>query len=187
MQDVPKETIIEASKGDMAAFRDLYNAVSGFVYNIVYRITNNEQDADEVTQDVFLKIYNKLGSFRFQSSFKTWIYRIAVNTAINAYRKRSREKEYTVEYNEDLEVTSDRNTPREETDKRSHEALLKTMLDMLNGDQRACVILKDIEGLKYEEIAKILGININTVRSRLKRAREALLTLKEKGVMQNGL
>ena len=91
MEDIPRDIIVRASEGDMEAFEKIYRHASDYIYNITYRITNNAQDAQEATQDTFLKIYDNLADFRFRSTFKTWAYRIAVNTALNTYKKRARE------------------------------------------------------------------------------------------------
>ena len=92
MQDIPKETLIKAQEGDLESFENIYKETSGFVYNVAFRIVNNKQDAEEVVQDVFLNIYHNLKNFRFQSSFKTWAYRITVNCAINYVKKTGRER-----------------------------------------------------------------------------------------------
>jgi len=187
MQDIPKDILTQASKGNVEAFEEIYRATSDFIYSVAHRITTNREDAQEVTQDVFLKIYKNLKSFRSQSSFKTWIYRIAANTAINAHKRRARELSRKVKYNDDIELKYTHDSTKETIDKESNEALVKSMLNILNPDQRACVVLKDIEGLSYKEIAEALKININTVRSRLKRAREALLNYRQEGMVDNEL
>ena len=183
MEGIPKDILIQASEGNVEAFEKIYRATSDFIYNVAYRITNHSEDAQEVTQDVFLKIYKNLKGFRFQSSFKTWIYRIAINTAINTYKRKSKELSRRVEYNDDIELKYAYNPTKESIDKGSNEELVKSMLNILNVDQRACVVLRDIEGLSYKEIADALNVNINTVRSRLSRARETLLTYRQRGVV----
>ena len=177
MQDIEKELIVRAGGGDMGAFREIYQRASGYVYTLAYRVVNTKHDAEEVTQDVFLKIHHSLGSFKFEASFKTWLYRIAVNTALNHAEKRSRVTTREVEeiFEDPATVTQPDATKRIEAGETEHQ--LKILLDQLNPDQRACIVLREIEGLDYQEIAMSLGININTVRSRLKRARETLMAL----------
>jgi len=177
MQQIERELITKAGEGDMGAFREIYQRASGYVYTLAYRVVNTKPDAEEVTQDVFLKIHHNLGSFKFESSFKTWLYRIAVNTALNHAKKRSRVTTREVE-----EVFEDPVTVTQPDAAKSIEAgetkdQLKVLLDQLNPDQRVCIVLREIEGLDYQGIASCLGININTVRSRLKRARETLMAL----------
>jgi RNA polymerase sigma-70 factor (ECF subfamily) len=177
MQEIERELITRAGGGDMGAFREIYQRFSGYVYTLAYRIVSTKHDAEEVTQDVFLKIHRSLGAFKFESSFKTWLYRIAVNAALNHAKKRSRVTMREVE-----EVFEDPATVTQPDASKGIEAReagqqLKILLDQLNPDQRACIVLREIEGLDYQGIARSLGTNINTVRSRLKRARETLLTL----------
>lgn len=171
----------------MGAFREIYQRASGYVYTLAYRVVNTKHDAEEVTQDVFLKIHHSLNSFKFEASFKTWLYRIAVNTALNHAKKRSRVTTHEVE-----EVFEDPATVTQPDAGRRLEAgetedQLKILLDQLNPDQRACIVLREIEGLDYQKIATNLGININTVRSRLKRARETLMALGRKEVASHGM
>jgi RNA polymerase sigma-70 factor (ECF subfamily) len=178
MEDIDKDILIRASQGDMQAFEDVYKASSSFVYNVAYRIVNNREDALEVAQEVFMIIYNKLKEFRFESSFKTWAYRITANYAINYAKKNSRAK--TVPFEESFGEGAVLSNAQANMDQEYQGQLVEKLLAELNPDQRACVVLRDIQGLSYEEIAQSLNININTVRSRLKRSREKLLSLREK-------
>ena len=188
MQNIDEKTILQAAEGDMKAFERVYRLSAGYIYTLAFRVTCNIEDAQEVTQDVFLKIHKNLKRFNFRSSFKTWAYRIAVNTALNLVRKRKKEREKIVVFENpaDLEnIAEDRMTPigREDTEEE-----VRGMLDALPPEQRACVVLRSIEGLEYKEIARVLDININTVRSRLKRAREKLLLWRrEEEVQPDGL
>ena len=177
MEDIGKDILIRASQGDMQAFEDVYKASSSFVYNVALRVVNNREDALEVAQEVFMIIYHKLKDFRFESSFKTWAYRITANYAINYAKKNSRAK--TVPFEESFGEGSVESEAHAQIDQEHHGQLVEKLLKELNEDQRACVVLRDIQGLSYEEIAQALGININTVRSRLKRAREKLLSMRK--------
>ena len=98
MDNITENIIIEASEGNTEAFESIYKEYSGFVYNVAYRVVNNIDEAQEITQEVFLTVYRKLKSFKFKSSLKTWVYRIAVNMAIDYARKRTREQDHTVLY-----------------------------------------------------------------------------------------
>ena len=175
MRDISRDVIIQASEGDMNAFERIYKSSSGFVYNVAYRIVNNRDDAEEVTQEVFLTIYRTLKGFRFQASLRTWIYRITVNSAINYSRKKPKKDNATAEYSEGLKRPGAHDELEEKIDKEHREKIVSSMLKILNPEQRACVVLRNIECLSYQEIAETLDININTVRSRLKRAREQLM------------
>jgi RNA polymerase sigma-70 factor (ECF subfamily) len=178
MENISDDLLARVAQGDSKAFEEVYKASSGFVYNVAFRVVNNTEDAREVTQEVFLIIYNKLKSFRFESSFKTWVYRITANYAINYAKKYARAK--TVPFDEDLCVGASPSEAESKIDKEHQSRIVEELLGEINPDQRACVVLRNIEGLSYEAIAQALNININTVRSRLKRAREKLLTLKKR-------
>ena len=179
IEDIQRVTIEQAQTGDIAAFERIYRAASGFVYSVALRITNNRQEAQEVTQDVFMKIYHNLKGFRFDSSFKTWVYRVAANTALNAYKKMSRDLNRRQDFDSIIDTQAvSVDTKKEIADRQERDeqkSRLESLLNMLNPDQRAAIVLREIQGLSYEDISKALNININTVRSRLKRARLALL------------
>lgn len=186
MQDISDDILAKAAQGDIESFEMIYKATAGFVYNVAFRVTGNRQDAEEVMQEVFLMVYHKLKSFRFQSSFKTWIYRVAANCAINYSKKMSKERKKTVEYDENLDALESPDEAGTKINREHHETMIHSLLKILNPDQRACVVLRNMEGLSYQEIAESLRININTVRSRLKRGREALLAM-GKEVIKNEL
>ena len=176
MEEIDKDTLIRASQGDRQAFEDVYKASSSFVYNVALRVVNNREDALEVAQEVFMVIYHKLKDFRFESSFKTWVYRVTANYAINFAKKSSRAK--TVPFEESFGEGAVLNEAHTQMDQEQQNQIVEKLLGELNPDQRACVVLRDIQGLSYEEIAQALNININTVRSRLKRSREKLLSVR---------
>lgn len=181
MSDISSKLILEAAKGDIRAFEEIYRLTSAFVYNVVYRITNNRNNADEVTQDVFLKVYNGLKSFEMRSSFKTWVYRIATNSAINYCRRNARYENAKVEYDPSVHEPRVPSEVRLEIEKADSEATVASILGALEPDQRACIVLREIEGLDYKAIAETLKININTVRSRLSRAREKIMKMRKDG------
>lgn len=185
MQDISKDIIIEAAKGDLESFEEIYRASSGFVYSVVLRIANNRHDAEEVTQEVFIKIYKNLKNFKFESSFKTWIYRIAVNAAINTSKKIVKGRYKRSDFDVAIQTEPGKDMTREVIERKDKEKVIASLLGMLNSDQRTCMVLRAIQGLSYKEIAEALKININTVRSRLKRAKEILLTSKRKEVIKN--
>ncbi len=179
MQDITEDILTEAARGDLKAFETVYKASSSFVYNVAFRVVGNKEDAQEVTQEVFLTVYNKLKEFRFESSFKTWVYRITVNHAINMAKKTARTRNKTTVYNEQMEPLALPSDIEAKVEKEYNDEIIEDLLNAVNLDQRACIVLRNIEGLSYEEIAKSLNININTVRSRLKRAREKLLAVRK--------
>ncbi len=182
MPEIPHDIIMAAAQGDVAAFETIYRGCAGMVYTTALRITNNRECAAEVTQEVFIAVYRKLPSFAFRSSFTTWLYRISVNAAINQVRKRAMEKGHTVAYDEQTMAEHTATPATDALEREPTRQLIARMLAALNPDQRACIVLRNIDGLSYEEIAITLKINVNTVRSRLKRAREKLIAMRAREV-----
>ncbi len=176
MREIAKSTIEMAARGDMTAFEEIYKQCSSTVYTITLGVTRNRQDAEEATQDVFVKVFRNLKNFRFGSSFSTWLYRIAINTAINIYRKHARHGATPLQYNElkDIrKVVPD--MQQQEMQRQDVAARVAALLDNISPEHRSCIVLREIEGFDYKEMSGVLKIPLNTVRSRLKRAREALI------------
>lgn len=178
--DISRELILKASSGDMIAFEEIYRLTSGLVYNVALRIARQHAEAEDITQEVFIKMYSALPKFRFRSSFKTWLYRITTNTAISHCRKSGRESDLAAKYKDHLEIEAQQGQPASPAVTNENEKIIGDMLARLDDNQRACVVLRDMEGLSYDEIASILNIPLNTVRSRLHRARETLLEFAKK-------
>ncbi|MBU0709237.1 MAG: sigma-70 family RNA polymerase sigma factor [Candidatus Omnitrophica bacterium] len=187
MEEIAVDVLIRAAEGEMRAFEEVYKATSSFVYNVALRVSQNSADAEEITQDVFMKIYRNLKKFRFRSAFKTWVYRITVNTAINHYRKSRKEEKDRVDYETISGTLAGNSSSADEAIRDDNEQRLKALLDKLKPKYKICLILREIERLSYEEIAVILNIPINTVRSRLKRAREALLGEARRGLVKDAV
>ena len=178
--DACRELIKKAIGGDMAAFEEIYRLTSGFVFNVALRIARQRAEAEDVTQEVFVKMHKNLGQFGFQSSLKTWLYRITVNTAISQCRKNTAETNSVLKYKNHL-ATEPASCPfPDPLHKKDNETVAATLLAKLDPDQRACIVLREMEGLAYDEISEILNIPMNTVRSRLHRAREALMEFVKK-------
>ncbi|MFA6379211.1 MAG: RNA polymerase sigma factor [Candidatus Omnitrophota bacterium] len=171
MQELAVDVLEKAAQGDLKAFEHIYKDCASFVYTVALRMVHKREDAQEITQDVFVSVYKNLKHFEFRSSFKTWLYRITVNTALNRCKRNHRQKTVTLDDHQMQEVSFENPSLKSNV---IGEDLVAHLLSCLNLDQRACVVLRNVEGLSYEEIAKSLNININTVRSRLKRAREQM-------------
>ena len=180
MQDISRDVIERASEGDIEAFEEIYRISASYVYTIAYRVTHSKEDAEEVTQDVFMGVYRNIGKFQSRSTFKTWVYRITMNIAINLINRRKRKTGRTITYDDAISAGENISAGEEMLYKEDDKKVIESMLRVLPPEQKACIVLKVMEGLKYKEIAEILKININTVRSRLKRARERLLTLRKR-------
>jgi len=168
--------------GSEEAYEILIQRFQHPVFNLVYRLLDDPEDAPDVLQEVFLKVFRKVGSFRGQSSLKTWIYRIAVNEAYNHRRffHRHRRHEVGLDAADESglvlqEVLADQcRSPFESACDRETRALVEQALAQINPGFRAAVVLRDLEEFSYEEIAEILQIQIGTVKSRILRGREAL-------------
>jgi RNA polymerase sigma-70 factor (ECF subfamily) len=163
------------------AYEELLVRYQQPVYNLVYRLLSDPADANDVVQEVFLKVFRNIGLFRSQSTLKTWIYRIAVNEAHNHRRWFSRHRKQEIGLDRDDDERSYQDTlsdpgksPFEEAASHEAHAMIEAALNALNPTFRAAVVLRDVEDLGYEEIAEILQINLGTVKSRIMRGREAL-------------
>jgi RNA polymerase sigma-70 factor (ECF subfamily) len=182
------QRLITASlRGDAAAFGELVRRYQDRLYNTVYRLLGNAEDAQDVVQDAFLNAYQSLDSFKGDAQFFTWLYRIAVNTAISFKRKQrpalsldGRNGQDSVEPPD----TSDAARPGLALERREEERRVQQALNRLSPEHRAVLIMKEMEGLKYEAMAEVLGVPVGTVRSRLHRARTELRELLEKDADQ---
>lgn len=171
-----------AQAGDLVAYDQLVTQFQERIYGLCYHMTSNHEDANDLAQDAFVKAWQALKNFKGDSSFYTWIYRIAVNTCLNHLKLRRNRTPHLSLNDLDLQPENDPDlvalisdkTPRREAglgelQRRLNEALLK-----LSEDHRTVVTLHDIQGLPHDQIAKILGINPGTVRSRLFYAHQQL-------------
>ncbi|HPT75149.1 MAG TPA: sigma-70 family RNA polymerase sigma factor [Defluviitaleaceae bacterium] len=184
-----KLLVKRAKKGNISAFEELIIEHESKVYNIAYRILNNEEDAKDLSQEVFIKAFNSLHKFREDSSFSTWLYRIAMNTYIDELRKRKGRESYSI----DRDIQTDEGTiPREFQDKQlnpEEELMNKELasqiqwaLNHLSETYKEVIILRDFQGFDYKQISQILGCSLGTVKSRISRARTELknVLIKEK-------
>jgi RNA polymerase sigma-70 factor (ECF subfamily) len=173
------ESLVERFRhGDNKAFDQLVSRFEKGIYRLCYRFFNNEEDAMDATQEIFIKIYRALPTFEGRSSLKTWIYRIASNTCITLSDRRKREKEGLLQTI--LNWWSDRTveTPEEEVVdneiRRMNQKMVAEKLEQLPETYRMPVILKDIEGFSLEKISEILDIPLGTAKSRINRGRRML-------------
>ena len=176
------QRVRRAQAGDLAAYDQLVHQFLERIYGLCYHMTSHHEDAHDLAQDTFVKAWQALKSFKGDSSFYTWIYRIAVNTCLNHLKlRRNRTPHLSLndldvqpENDPDLVALVSDKTPRREANlaelqRRLNEAILK-----LSEDHRSVVTLHDIQGLPHDQIAKILGVNPGTVRSRLFYAHQQL-------------
>ncbi len=172
-------------QGDQSAFDEMVSRYWDRIYAMVHQLLRNQQDAEEVTQDAFIRAHRGLVNFRGESAFSTWLYQIATNLARNRYWywwRRKRDK--TVSF--DQPVSDDNSTPLSEVFAAEMETpedatitqelvdRIASGMEKLNAKHREILILRNVKNLSYEEIAVILAISVGTVKSRIARARESL-------------
>jgi RNA polymerase sigma-70 factor (ECF subfamily) len=186
VRSAPELQFIEQLKtGDLGAFDKLVADRSGEIYGLLYRLTEDSEEARDLTQETFLRAFQNIARFRGDSDLKTWLYRIAINQARNRWRWwRRRRKDVTVSIDAETDdgipalanslVADGGNNPERESLARERETLLRSALRSLAPNYREAVVLRDIQGLTYEEIATALEITVGTVKSRISRGRDEL-------------
>jgi RNA polymerase sigma-70 factor (ECF subfamily) len=166
--------ITECREGNLAAYGELVSRHQDRLFHTVLRLMDNAEDARDVVQEAFLHAYQSLHSFKGDSLFFTWLYRIAVNTAISMKRKqRPMLRIHTGEDSGTIDPLdlSDQTRPGRAIEMAEDERKVHDALNRLSVEHRAVLVMKDMEGMKYEEMAEVLGVPIGTIRSRLHRAR----------------
>ena len=164
------EWIRGAALGDQESQKKIYQRIAAQIVRIVRRIVGQDH-VDDVVQDFFVTLFAKISQFRFESSFETWVHRMAVNQSLQHLRKASREQERIRQYAGDAAVQS---IPKDESSSREDAEVLEVAMNHLSGDQRALLHMKEVEGFGYQQIAEVLGVPEGTVGSRLNKARSEL-------------
>ena len=171
--DVVSDATVQAAvRGDRDAYREIYQATSERVYRLMTRMVGR-QEADDLTQQVFLQAFRKIGQFNGQSKFKTWLYRLATNEALQSLRRSKRRAAQEL-LNEPTIVFDDPVEAAEEI------RLVQDALGQLTPELRTIISLKEDSGLSYQEIAEAIGVPEGTVGSRLNRARRELRAILER-------
>ena len=173
--------ISRAAAGDEDAFSSLMEQHERLVYNLAFQYTQNREDAADVCQETFLKVWRTLSAFRGESSFSTWLFRITQNAALDLLRKRSGNAalSLTVEHEEsdeegrehDLPDAAVEHNPAAAVEQKERAALVRAAISTLRADHREILVLRDMRGYSYGEIAEMLGLELGTVKSRINRAR----------------
>jgi RNA polymerase sigma-70 factor (ECF subfamily) len=193
-EEQPCEAAIDASlvrrflAGDESAFTEIVTRYRGRIYGLTLNLLRNAADAEEITQDAFIRAYRGLGRFRGDSSLSTWLYRIALNLARNRYWyffRRRRHQWVSLErpLGDDSQATfadvvaAQDHDPAQETVTSEFSALVAASMERLDHKHREILTMRNVLDLSYEQIAQSLGINVGTVKSRIARARENLRTL----------
>ena len=167
-------------EGDVNAFEDLVTEHEKGVYAIAQRMTGNAEDAADMTQETFIKAYNSLSSFRGDSKFSVWLYRIATNVCLDFLRSRSRKPTVSLSVEDDdgeetqMDIADESQSPEQLLERGLTRDAVRRGLKSLSPEYRQILLLREIQGLSYEEIAEALALEVGTVKSRIFRARKRL-------------
>lgn len=171
------DLIASSQRGDLDAFNRIVELYQGQVYNVAYRMVGSQATAEDVAQEVFISAYRHVNDYR-GGSFKSWLLRITTNACYNHLRATQRQRSTSLEDLQEVDPSWQPKSPAEAPEEHALRMELAHFINeaflVLTADQRATIILSDIEGLSYEEIAKATGTSLGTVKSRLSRARTAL-------------
>ena len=186
-QDVALDRILvdRFRQGDQSAFEQMVSRYWGRIYAMVHQLLRNPEDAEEVTQDTFIRAHRGLVNFRGESAFSTWLYQIATNLARNRYwywwrRRRDQTVSFDQPIGGDNEATlaevipAELETPEDATVTQEFVSRIAECMGKLSPKHREILVLRNVKNLSYEEIAEILQISVGTVKSRIARARESL-------------
>ncbi len=193
MSDNERILLEKSKKGDVEAFEQLIESYQKKIFNIAFRMTGNYNDAGELTQEVLVRVFRSIKSFREEASLSTWIYRITTNTCLDELRKRKNKKVISLEEEiktEDGElrrqIVDAAPSPEELAERNEIKRCVDAAVRQLPDEQRTMIILRDIQGFSYDEISRILKCPQGTVKSRISRARLALRDiLKNSGELFN--
>ena len=167
-------------EGDVNAFEDLVTEHEKGVYAIAQRMTGNAEDAADMAQETFIKAYNSLSSFRGDSKFSVWLYRIATNVCLDFLRSRSRKPTVSLSVEDDdgeetqMDIADESQSPEQLLERGLTRDAVRRGLKSLSPEYRQILLLREIQGLSYEEISDVLSLEVGTVKSRIFRARKRL-------------
>jgi len=187
LHDPEVQLMLRAKKGDDDAFSKLVVTYQDRLATIFYHMTQNQESAEDLAQDVFMRIYRARHGYQPTAKFSTWLFRIANNLAINAHRNKSRRKEVSLPVGESTQMSglrpeeqalADKSAlmPTRQLDKHELQAVVQKAMDQLNERQRLTVLLHKFEGMSYTEIAEAMEMTVPAVKSLLSRARDTLRT-----------
>jgi RNA polymerase sigma-70 factor (ECF subfamily) len=174
--------VLRLQANEDAAYDELVRTFHASMFHVAYRMLGDSGDASDVVQEIFLKVFRNISGFKGESSLKTWIFRIALSEILNRLRwwkRRHRFSTVSLDDNHNgngngIHVSDSKPTPEQVLESREQEKAIQLALGKLSSDHRSIIVLRDIEGFSYGEIADVLGISIGTVKSRLARARADL-------------
>lgn len=173
-----KQIIEHLKNGDEFIYKYVYDQYSRMVYSVCLRMTGNKEEAEDVTQDVFIKLFNSINNFLEDSKLSTWIYRIAVNISINKLRRKKVINFLSLDFREDekgeKEMAVDNITPETNLEKSELQQIVQEAINSLPAKQKTAIILSRYEELSYKEISKVMELGVSAVESLIFRAKENL-------------
>jgi RNA polymerase sigma-70 factor (ECF subfamily) len=174
VENDPDQPLVQAAlRGDLHAFERLVERHRDVVFRVAARLVGSDEEAEDVTQDTFLRAFHRLDRYRGEAAFRSWLLRIAHNTAVTyVTRKRAPSHSPLDALAEDVAAAEQRGGPAEQLERRERLKRLDTKIKGLSPGHRAVLVLRDIEGLSYDEIARVTDAPIGTVKARLHRARD---------------
>lgn len=176
MESHEDKLISRAAAGDGAAFSELMTMHEKRMYAVALRMCANREDAQDCLQDAMLRVYRSIGGFKGQSSFSTWVYRITMNTCLDELRRRKTRSASSLDtmLEGGWSPTDGENGPEKQAVASEQRRVLNSAIADLPEDMRSAIVLRDVQGFSYEEIAEMLEVNIGTIKSRISRGREKL-------------
>lgn len=171
--------IKQAIRGDAYAFEQLMRRHESRMYSVAIRMCGNREDAQDCVQDAMLRIYRALDRFKGQSSFSTWVYRITMNTCLDELRRRKVRASTSLDslLESGWSPTDESDTPERHAIDSERRKALSQAIHSLPEDMRSAIVLREMQGLSYEEISDVLSVNVGTIKSRISRGREKLRQL----------
>ena len=168
--------IKQAIRGDAYAFEQLMRRHESRMYSVAIRMCGNREDAQDCVQDAMLRIYRALDRFKGQSSFSTWVYRITMNTCLDELRRRKVRASTSLDtlLESGWSPTDETDTPERHAIDSERRRALEKAIGSLPEDMRSAIVLREMQGLSYEEISDVLSVNVGTIKSRISRGREKL-------------
>ncbi|MGN0106556.1 MAG: RNA polymerase sigma factor [Hominilimicola sp.] len=173
------DLIKKCKRGSREAFNILFSRYQSQVVNIAYSMLSDREDAFDAAQEVFVRVYKNIESFKEQASFTTWLYRITSNVCSDILRKRQKDTNVVsinqfVDENKDMDIKDDSQTIEENMELSERQSAVRNAINELKEEYRVVITLCDIEGMSYDEMSNMLNIPTGTVKSRINRARNAL-------------
>lgn len=173
-----KQIIEHLKNGNHFIYNHVYDLYASMVYNVCFRMTHNKEEAEDLTQDVFIKVFNSINKFREDSKLSTWIYRIAINICINKLRREKIINFLSLDYREEKkgrkEIADNSPSPANILEKSEIQQIIQEAINCLPPKQKTAIILSRYEELSYKEISKIMELSLSAVESLIFRAKENL-------------